>query len=214
MIETDISSFITGMLAARDQAMAHVVPTPYGLSITYPANAERLPEAVAFRPEGVLDDLDAPFMLHIVDASHAAPAGAMGLKRVLMARPLATAPDPRGDAIEVTDLALMASLNSLPGFARPSMDLRCVQFAALDAAGTPIAAARAAMGENRDVIVDNLVLRAPGDRAGAEAVLATLLRTALARGENRALALVSPEWRGMFDAFGFRPLAQVETFAP
>ena len=214
MIETDISSFITGMLAARDQAMAHVVPTPYGLSITYPANAERLPEAVAFRPEGVLDDLDAPFMLHIVDASHAAPVGAMGLKRVLMARPLETAPDPRGDAIEVTDLALMASLDSLPGFARPSMDLRCVQFAALDAQGAPVAAARSGMGAEQDIVIDNLVTRDPTDRAGAEAVLAKLLATAAARGQKRALALVTPDHRASFDGLGFAALAQVVTFAP
>lgn len=213
-LETDIASFVAGLLAARDQALAHVLPTPYGLAITYPPHAERWPEAFAFRPEGLLDDLEPPFTLHVVDGNHAAPSDTEGQTRVLMVRLLDPAPMDGGDAIEVTDLALMAALDALPGFDPPSQDLRCVQFAALDAQGAPVAAARSGMGAEQDIVIDNLVTRDPTDRAGAEAVLAKLLATAAARGQKRALALVTPDHRASFDVLGFAALAQVVTFAP
>lgn len=214
MRDHDLQSYITGFLAARDEASAHVILTPYGIQVSYLPNAERAPEYFVVRTDGALDNLPPAAIVHILDQRQPAPIGFAPLATCqLMARDLGDHPSPPTgfDVFEVTDLAVMAMLDHLPGFLPPSQDLRAVQFALRDG-GRLVAAARSAMGLDQDVIADNLVDAPTAPDGAAEAVLALLLATAGGRGQTRALALVDAGQQPLFASFGFAPMAQVESY--
>lgn len=214
MRDHDLQSYITGFLAARDEASAHVIPTPYGIQVSYLPNAERPPEYFVFHSDGALDNLPVAATVHIVDQRQAAPIGfAPQATCQLMARDLGDHPAPPSgfDVFEVTDLAVMAMLDHLPGFLPPSQDLRAVQFALRDG-GRLVAAARSAMGLEQDVIADNLVSAPKAPQGATKAVLALLLATAAGRGQARALALVEAGQQPLFASFGFAPMARVESY--
>lgn len=214
MLDHDLQSYITGFLAARDEASAHLNPTPYGFHVAYLPTSERSPEHFLCRSDGVPSDLMANAVVHIIDQRQPAPPGFAAFAECqLMLRDLGDHPAaPSGfDVFEVTDLAVMAMLDHLPGFQPPSQDLRAVQFALRDG-GTPVAAARAAMGLDQDVIADNLVTAADAPAGSAKAVLGLLLATAAQRGQTRALACVAPDQQSLFAAAGFTPLARIESY--
>lgn len=214
MLDHDLQSYITGFLAARDAASAHVVPVPYGMSVTYPPGEERPVEHYVVQSGGALPELAAPAMVHIIDAAQPTPSGFSPIStcRLMVCDLTGQIEPPTGfDAFEVTDLAIMANLDTLPGFLPPSQDLRAVQFAGRSG-GHLAAAARSAMGLEQDIIVDNLVVAPDAAPGAAEAVLQLLLATAAARGQNRALASVPAGEEALFQGLGFTPLARIESF--